>query len=169
MMIRKETEQDFEEIYNLVKVAFQTANVSDGKEQDFVNQLRGGETYIPELALVAEEKGCLVGHIMLSKATVTDGDNRHEVLYLAPVSVVLGRRNAGIGSALIGESFRLARKMGYTAVFLVGDPAYYRKFGFRSVADYGVTTTHDIPVEYVMACELVPQGLEGVSGKIDCF
>ncbi len=169
MMIRKETKEDFEEIYNLVKTAFQTANVSDGKEQDFVNQLRGGETYIPELALVAEENGSLVGHIMLSKATVTGGDDRHEVLYIAPISVILERRNEGIGSALVAESFKLAREMGYTSVFLVGDPAYYHRFGFRSVADFGITTTHEIPVEYVMACELVPDALGKVHGKIDCF
>ncbi|HWR07601.1 hypothetical protein [Sporomusa sp.] len=55
MIIRKETEKDFSQIYDLVKAAFQTAKVSDGKEQDFVNQLRSSSNYIPELALIAEE------------------------------------------------------------------------------------------------------------------
>lgn len=169
MIIRRETEKDFGEIYDLVRVAFQTAKVSDGKEQDFVNQLRSGGTYIPELALVAEENGTLVGHVMLTKASVADGEDRHEVLLLAPIAVILERRRAGIGSALVSESFRLAREMGYTSVFLVGDPAYYHRFGFRSVAEFGVTYNLDIPVENVMACELVPNALENVRGKIDCF
>ena len=56
MRIRPESESNFgeREIYELVKVAFQTAKVSNGKEQDFVTQLRNSPDYIPELALVAE-------------------------------------------------------------------------------------------------------------------
>ncbi|ACV63529.1 hypothetical protein Dtox_2751 [Desulfofarcimen acetoxidans DSM 771] len=40
MVIRKEKTEEFSQIYDLVKVAFQTAKVTNGKEQDFVNQLR---------------------------------------------------------------------------------------------------------------------------------
>lgn len=50
--IRTEAPKDFETIYNFVKIAFETAEHADGTEQDFVNQLRASETYIPELALV---------------------------------------------------------------------------------------------------------------------
>ena len=64
MTIRQATPEDFDAIYSLVKTAFQTAKVSDGGEQDFVLKLRKG-SYIPELELVAEEDGVLIGHIML--------------------------------------------------------------------------------------------------------
>ena len=59
--------------------------------------------------------------------------------------------------------------MGYTSVVLVGDPAYYHRFGFKSSVDFGVKNINDIPDEYVMACELVPRGLDGISGTIDLF
>ncbi|WP_027368616.1 GNAT family N-acetyltransferase [Desulfocurvibacter africanus] len=169
MVIRRETEAEFPQIYDLVKVAFQTAKVSNGKEQDFVNQLRSGGNYIPELALVAEENGQLVGHIMLTKAHVVDGETKFETLLLAPISVALEYRNRGIGSALIKESFRLAKARGYTSVLLVGDPAYYHRYGFRTAAGFGIKPTHPIPDENVMACELAPNALRGVSGTTDCF
>ncbi len=50
MIIRRETPEEFARIYALVKVAFETAKVTNGKEPDFVNELRGSGGYIPELA-----------------------------------------------------------------------------------------------------------------------
>ena len=170
MRIRPESESNFgeREIYELVKVAFQTAKVSNGKEQDFVTQLRNSPDYIPELALVAEEDGRLIGHIMLTKTFIASEGNRHEALLLAPISVQLEHRNRGIGIALINRSFELAKAMGHQVVLLVGDPAYYRRFGFRSAAAFGIRHSHDIPDENVMACELAPGALNGVVGTMDC-
>jgi putative acetyltransferase len=167
MIIRKETEKDFSQIYDLVKTAFQTAKVSDGKEQDFVNQRRSSSNYIPELALIAEENDTMVGHIMLTKTDIINGGSKFETLLLAPIAVVLEYRNTGIGAKLINESFRLAKAMGYTSVFLVGDPGYYHRFGFKASVEFGITQLHNIPDEYVLAYELVPNALLGTSGIID--
>jgi putative acetyltransferase len=169
MIIRPERKEEFTEIYELVKIAFQTAQVSDGKEQDFVNQLRASDSYIPELALVSEEEGKLTGHIMLNRAHVVKGDQKAEILYLAPVSVVLEKRNQGVGSALIKRSFELAREMGYKAVVLVGNPAYYQRFGFKTLNSFGIKHKMDIPDELTMVCELYPGALQGIEGTLDCF
>jgi predicted N-acetyltransferase YhbS len=61
LIIRQEKPSGFQEIYDFVKVAFQTAKVANGKEQDFVDKLRVSGNYIPELALVAEEGAKLLG------------------------------------------------------------------------------------------------------------
>ncbi len=167
MVIRRETPEEFSQIYSLVKVAFQTAKVTDGKEQDFVNQLRGSGNYIPELALVAEENGKLIGHIMLTKTYIVNRGNKFETLLLAPISVALEYRNRGVGSNLIKENFKLAKEMGYTSVLLVGDPAYYHRFGFKAAVNFGIKHIHNIPDENVMACELVPDALYGISGTAD--
>lgn len=167
MIIRPEDPEEFLRIYDLVKIAFQTAKVSNGKEQDFVNQLRSSGNYIPELALVAEENGQLVGHIMLTRTYIDNGGNRFEILLLAPVSVALEYRNRGVGSNLIKEGFRLAGEMGYTSVIVVGDPAYYHRFGFKASVEFGIKNINNIPNEYVMVCELVPGALKGVSGTVD--
>lgn len=169
MIIRQENKNDYEQIYELVKTAFLTAQVSNGKEQDLVNELRDSDNYIPELALVAEVDSGIIGHILLTKTFVVDGDDKYEGLYLAPVSVVLENRKQGVGSKLIEESFRIAKGMGYTSVFLVGDPLYYHRFGFKSLSSFGIKYKLPIPEKNAMGCELVPNALSGVKGIIDSF
>ncbi len=164
--IRPETERDFEEIYRLIETAFKTAKVSDGDEQDFAVQLRNGQNYIPELALVAEYKGRLIGHIMLTKIQMQCLAGLFEALLLAPVSVLLEYRNQGIGSALINESTKRALEMGYAAVFLVGDPEYYKRFGFVETVQHGIKNVNGFEDKYVMVKELVPNTLKGKEGTI---
>jgi putative acetyltransferase len=171
MNIRQENKNDYEAIYNFVKTAFETAKVKDGHEQDFVNTIRNSGNYIPELALVAEDENEIIGHIMLSRTYVEnkDKDKKFEVLYLAPVSVLLKRRNQGIGSKLIYESFKRAREMRYKAVFLAGDPAYYNRFGFVPTIKHNIKCSLEIPEELyenIMVCELVPDALNGISGIV---
>lgn len=168
MIIRRETQDDFDPIYELVKGAFETAKVSNGKEQDYVNYLRNSGNYIPELALVAEEEGKLIGHIMLTRMDIVGEEGRHESLLLAPISVELAHRNKGVGSALIRESFKRAREMNFTSVLLVGDPAYYQRFGFRRSIEFGIKYATPIPEEYVLACELIPEALKGIHGVFFC-
>ncbi len=61
MLIRKEESKDYEIIYSVVKAAFDSAEHSDGNEHDLVNALRKGEAFIPELSLIAEMDGRIVG------------------------------------------------------------------------------------------------------------
>jgi predicted N-acetyltransferase YhbS len=167
MIIRRAAETDLAGIYDLVKVAFQTAQVTNGLEQDYQAQLREGDNYIPELDLVADEDGELIGHIMLTKTYITCEDNKAEALLLGPISIALPYRNRGIGTLLINESLRLAKEMGYRSVFLVGDPAYYRRFGFEPTVNYGIRDTHDgIPDEVVTVHQLVESALSGISGTV---
>jgi predicted N-acetyltransferase YhbS len=169
LIIRQENPSEFQDIYYLVKVAFQTAKVADGNEQDYVNKLREGSNYIHELALVAEEDGRIVGHIMFTKTYINAVDSKFEALLLAPLSVALEYRNRGVGSKLVLESFELAKKLGYKAVFVVGDPAYYSRFGFKSIALFGIKHDPPIPDPYVMAYELAPGALFGVTGTCNFY
>ncbi|WP_439711746.1 GNAT family N-acetyltransferase [Eubacterium callanderi] len=67
MVIRQETEKDYDEVYAVVKAAFERAEHSDGNEQDLVAALRKGGAFVPELSLVAQKDGRIVGHILLTK------------------------------------------------------------------------------------------------------
>lgn len=102
LVIKCEEKTEFKMIYHFVKEAFETAAVSDGTEQDFVNMLRASENYIPELALVATDNKQLIGHIMLTKF-VFEG-----MLLLAPLTVKLDYRQQGIGKKLVQKAFELA-------------------------------------------------------------
>ncbi|MFR9165925.1 MAG: GNAT family N-acetyltransferase [Dysgonomonas sp.] len=167
-IIRPETERDYDKIYHLIKTAFETAKVSDGDEQDFAVNLRNSDKYIPELALVAERDNDLTGHVMFTRFNVmqTNGE-KFKALLVAPLSVALEHRNAGIGTALINEGFRIGRLAGYTAAFLCGDPAYYYRFGFRSTEDFNIRNINNIPSKFSMVCELFPDALKNINGTID--
>ncbi len=166
MTIRTEATADLPAIYELIRIAFETAKVADGDEQDFAVKLRNSPAYIPELALVAEENGQLIGHIMLTKLKIIIPSEEFESLLLAPVSVVLECRDRGVGSALIRESMQRATAMGYDSVFLVGDPDYYKRFGFEPSINFSIKNINGIEDNYVMAVELLPGALHGMSGTV---
>ncbi|WAW09661.1 N-acetyltransferase [Oxalobacter vibrioformis] len=166
MRIRPEKPEEFPYLYDFVQTAFATAKVSDGTEPDFVNVLREGVNYIPDLALVAEADGKIIGHIMFTRTYLSVPGKRFEALLLAPVAVALEQRDRGIGSALIEEGMRRAKAMGFTSIFLVGDPDYYSRFGFHPVASYGIRHNSEIPDQYIMAKALVPGVLDGIDGTI---
>ncbi|MCI8478675.1 MAG: hypothetical protein HFE97_10110 [Oscillospiraceae bacterium] len=67
MIIRQETDKDYEEIYTLVTEAFATAEHTDGREQELVAALRKEDAFIPKLSLVAELDGAVIGHILFTK------------------------------------------------------------------------------------------------------
>ncbi|GAE83743.1 GNAT family N-acetyltransferase [Bacteroides reticulotermitis] len=164
--IRQETQQDHAEVYQLIKTAFETAKVKDGDEQDFAVKLREGKNFIPELSLVAEDNGKLIGHIMLTKTPVAQSNGeRYEALLVAPLSVLLAYRDQGVGASLMKEALRLAADLNYEAAFLTGDPTYYQRFGFQSASKFGITCP-GIPDQFTLAYEIIPHALNSIQGTI---
>lgn len=155
--IRSERPEEFAVLHDFIREAFCTAAVADGDEQNFADRLRTRANYRPQLALVAELDSRIVGHIMLTTIRLSDG---REILIAAPLCVRLENRSQGIGGALLREAFTRAEKAGYGAVILVGDPAYYSRFGFRPAEEFGITNTDEIPGQYVQLCELLPGAME---------
>ncbi len=166
-IVRQTVEADYPIVYNLIKTAFETAEHRDGTEQDFAVDLRNGGNYLPELDLVAELDGQLIGHIMFTKTYVAQPDgSKYDTLMVAPLSVLLEYRNAGVGSALMEEGFRIAEASGYGAAFLLGDPNYYQRFGYKPSHLYGIG--HEIyPAEYLLAKEIISGALKDVTGAVN--
>jgi predicted N-acetyltransferase YhbS len=164
LIIRQEKSSEFRYIYDFVRAAFETAKVSNGKEQDFVIKLRARDKYIPELALVAEKDAKIIGHIMLTKTYVTNSNSEFNALLLAPLSVSLEHRKHGVGSNLVTRSFEIAKNVGYKAVFVVGDPAFYGRFGFESSALFGIKHVPAIPEQFIMVHELTTGAVAGNTG-----
>lgn len=166
MEIREATQEDFDQIYELVKVAFLTAQVSNGDEQNFVLELRQRETYIPELELVMEESGELKGHVMLTKQVIHGEHGDGYGLLVAPLCIKKEYRNKQFGTQLMFEAIKRALKMGYTSMFLVGNPEYYHRFGFKQTTDFGIENRSEIPDRFVMGCELVEGVLQNRGGYV---
>ena len=81
-----------------------------------------------------------------------------------PVLIVKGCCKQKNGSYLINASIR--KGMGYTSIFLVGDPVYYYRVSIRPSVDSGIKNKKSIPEASVMNCELDPDGLKGISCTI---
>lgn len=150
MVIRQEEAKDRSTIYSLVKRAFETAEQTDGNEHDLVNALRKGKAYIPELSLVAEIDGKLVGHIMFTKAEVGGAI----VLALAPLSVLPEYQRQGVGTALLQEGHRIARELGYGYSIVLGSETYYPRVGYLPADTFGIKAPFDVPRENFMAYRL---------------
>lgn len=134
--VRAERSGDFEAIDQIVSAAF-LAEFGTTTEAALVRRLRGRHELIPELTLVAENDGLIVGHIAFSEVTL-DG-RAASGLGLAPVAVAPNAQNAGVGSLLINAALELAAHGGWRFAVLLGHPAYYPRFGFIPAAPIGLT------------------------------
>ena len=150
MRIRQETEQDYDEVYRLVTEAFKNAEHADGNEQELVTALRKSEAFVPELSLVAEIDGQLAGHIMFSRATV----GNDVVLVLAPLSVRPEFQKQGIGTALMNEAHKLAKRLGYQYSLVLGSETYYPRVGYVPAERFGVEIPAGMPSANFMALKL---------------
>jgi putative acetyltransferase len=106
------------------------------REARMVDAIRATDGFVPELSLVAELAGAIVGHLMLSYVEL-EGSSRR-VLELAPMSVHPERQRRGVGSALIRESLRRAERRSEPLVLVLGHRSYYPRFGFRPASELGI-------------------------------
>jgi putative acetyltransferase len=89
------------------------------------------------LALVALSQDSIVGHVAFEAIAVTP-DPGYPVWALAPAAVLPAHQGRGIGAAMIDEGLRRARAAGVCFVAVLGDPAYYMRFGFRAEPAHGL-------------------------------
>lgn len=150
MIIRREEKRDYEAVYSVVQQAFASAEHADGNEQDLVNKLRTGDAFLPELSLVAEINGKIVGHIMFSEAAI----EKETVLALAPLSVLPEYQRKGIGTALVKKGHEIAEELGYQYSVVLGSETYYPRMGYVAAEKFGIEPPFDVPGENFMACRL---------------
>jgi Predicted acetyltransferase len=166
MKTEPERKEDLKEIYDFIKTAFETAQVKSGTEQDYTDGLRKSANYIPQLALAAKENGKIIGYIMLTKIPVSTPEGPFGALLVAPLCVDIAFRNKGIGQELMREAFKKAKELGYKAVFLVGNPEYYSRAGFKETTLWDITNADNIPAKFVLGKELEENALANVKGFI---
>lgn len=128
-MIRFARPDEHEAIVALTGVAF-------GGEEAALRVVRELQ---PEISLVYEEEGSIVGHVMLSRMEMAG----NRPLQLSPLSVAPSHQNRGVGSALTREALRLADEAGEPLVLVLGHPTYYPRFGFEPAAGLGLAAPRD--------------------------
>lgn len=128
MIIRQENDGDADAIHALTAAAFQGKPYSDGTEAHIVDGLRAAGALT--ISLVAEDYDEIVGHVAFSPVTINGRPGRW--YGLGPISVAPARQRRGIGTALIEAGLSRLRALGAAGCILLGDPAYYGRFGFVS-------------------------------------
>lgn len=148
--IRQEEQTDRAAVFDVVRRAFEHAGHTDHDEHHLVERLRESDAFVPELSLVAVDAGEVVGHVLFTRVRIGDTVQ----LALAPVSVRPDRQRGGIGSLLIIEGHRIARRLGYGFVVVLGHEAYYPRFGYRPASGFGIRAPFDVPDANFMAVDL---------------
>lgn len=165
--IRQENINDNNKVYNVVKKAFQRAIHSDRDEHNLINRLRESENYIPELSLVALVNKEIVGHIMFTKLSIINKEEKYESLALAPLAVTPEYQKKGVGSRLIQEGLEIAKDLGYNSVVVLGSDEYYPSFGFKEALKFEIKAPFEVPSKNFMAIELKENSLNGISGTVE--
>jgi putative acetyltransferase len=155
MIIRRETAADVEAITQVTIAAFRTLPISNHTEQFIINALRAAGALTISLVATINER--VVGHVAFSPVTISDGAIGW--YGLGPVSVLPEYQKQGIGKSLINEGLSLLKQMGGQGCALVGDPNYYKRFGFKN---YPELVHEGIPQEVFLALPFtgkVPKGI----------
>ncbi|MEK3856245.1 GNAT family N-acetyltransferase [Cytobacillus sp. FSL H8-0458] len=167
ILIRQELPEDYDSTEEMVKEAFLNEEYSNKTEHFLVKRLRNSDAFIPELSLVALTQAKeVVGHILLSKIKIKDGEKAADSLALAPLSVRPDYQGKGIGSQLIRIAFTKAKEAGYHSVVVLGHKDYYPKFGFKPASLWNIHAPFDVPDEVFMALELKENALKNAAGVV---
>jgi len=127
MIVRRERAADVAGIRAILCAAF-----AGDQEADLVDSLRRDGDLL--LSMVAEDSGDVIGCIGFSRLWISHQGERSPGVSLAPLAVTAERRRRGIGAALVEAGHAHLRSAGETIVFVLGDPAYYGRFGYSIAA-----------------------------------
>ncbi|MBL7967141.1 MAG: N-acetyltransferase [Prolixibacteraceae bacterium] len=167
LFIRQEMPSDYDAVIELTAKAFETMPFSEGDEDRLVASLRTASTFIPELSLVAELNGKIVGHILFTPLSIDNGQQKFQSLVLGPVSVLPEFQKQGIGGELIRAGHQKTTELGFHSVILIGHPEYYPRFGYKTASGFGLKVSMELPSDDVfMAVELTENALSGVTGMV---
>ena len=141
--VRPEQPEDAAAVQRVIAAAFPAADgtpTGTVVEVGLNDTLRRDPSWIPGLSLVAVRDGRVVGRLTSSYGTVTDpAGGRRPVAGIGPVAVDPAEQGTGVGRALLSAVIERARRSGEPALVLLGDPAFYGRFGFRPAVAAGIT------------------------------
>ncbi|MFC0004249.1 GNAT family N-acetyltransferase [Micromonospora siamensis] len=140
LRLRPEGPADAGPVRRVLAAAFARPDVATPPEVGLVDELRDSDAWIPELAMVAEYGGEVVGYALLTRVRVRGDAGVAPALALGPVAVAPHRQRVGHGAAVVQAALEAATELGERLVVVLGDPAYYRRFGFDRADRMGLTS-----------------------------
>jgi predicted N-acetyltransferase YhbS len=158
MMIRHERLADIDAREALLDQAFGETRTRKSSER-----LREDRRPAEGLSFIASEDKRAIGTARLWNVTCGNGA---PALLLGPVAVAEDCRNRGLGGALVRRAIQTARKLGYGAIVLVGDPEYYNRFGFSGEKTGALWMPGPFERHRLLGRELKAGSLDGACGMI---
>jgi len=168
LIIRIETPADRAAAESLTREAFWNVYRPGCTEHYVLHTFRGKPDFVPELSLVMELEGKLIGHVMYVRSEIRADDGRTiPLMTFGPISIAPEYQRQGWGTVLLRESMRRAELLGTGAVAIEGNIGFYGKSGFETASARGIhyaAEPRDAEVPYFLICELKPGFLTGVTG-----
>ncbi|MEA5050909.1 MAG: N-acetyltransferase [Oscillospiraceae bacterium] len=168
LILRIETPADCAATENLTREAFWNVYRPGCTEHYVLHSFRGKADFVPELSLVMELGGTLIGHIMYVRSQIrSDSGAAVPVMTFGPLSIAPAYQRQGYGTILLRESMRRAALLGAGALAIEGAIGFYGKSGFTVASARGIhyaAEPRDAEVPYFLLCELKPGFLDGITG-----
>ncbi|MFK7820733.1 MAG: GNAT family N-acetyltransferase [Planctomycetaceae bacterium] len=159
ILIRQELESDYDAIRRLLTEAFPTK-----AEADLVDRLRGNQKLVISSVAIDSDTDEVVGHIAFSPVTLSE-PTVCAGLGLAPVVVKPDCQSRGVGRQLIESTLDSCRRSGTDFVVVLGEPGYYKRFGFAPASEFGLGNEYGVDDPF-MVLELRPSCLKAATGVV---
>ena len=168
IIIRLEKKEEHREVENLVREAFWNVYRPGCSEHFVLHSLRDDPAFVPQLDVVMEKDGRLIGQNMFMKTIIEADDGRTiDVLTMGPICITPDLKRQGYGKKLLDASLEKAAAMGFGAVLFEGNIDFYGKSGFDYASTFGIRY-HDLPEDadasFFLCKELIDGYLDGVTG-----
>lgn len=163
--IRRETTTDYRTVEDLTREAFWNVYRPGCTEHYVLHCFRERDDFIPELDLVMEKAGEIIGHVMYAKSVIcTDDGKEISIMTFGPISIEPEYKRQGYGTALLRYSMEKAKEMGCGALAITGNIDFYGKSGFVVAKTMGIRYHDDPEADYFLIAQLIPGFLDGISG-----
>ena len=168
IIIRRETAHDHREVEELVRESFWNVYRPGCLEHFVLHRLRDDPAFVPELDLVMEKDGELIGQNMFMRAIIRADDGREiSIMTMGPICIAPAFKRQGYGKLLLDASLERAAALGCGALCFEGSIGFYGKSGFTFARNFGIRY-HDLPEgaddSFFLCRELHAGYLDGITG-----
>ena len=163
---RLETKTDYRAVENLTREAFWNVYRPGCMEHYVLHCYRSDPAFVPQLDLVMEREGELIGQVIYVRSEILcDDGTRLPILTFGPIGIAPAFKRQGYGKILLDYSMKKAKELGAGALAITGNILFYGKSGFIPAKTKGIRYADDPDASYSLIKELIPGFLDGVSGS----
>ena len=169
ILVRLERKTEYREVENLVRESFWNVYRPGCLEHFVLKCLRDDPAFVPELDLVLEKDGVLIGQNIFVRANIrADQGIEVPILTMGPICIAPEWKRKGYGKLLLDASLEKAAAMGFGAVCFEGNILFYGQSGFGYASEFGIRY-HGLPegedASFFLCKELIPGYLSGITGE----